>query len=106
MKVQRVVSRSSSRRSGAAARHHDRRAPWRYHYAGATDMSETQTTADLNELQAKINAFWSWRGNAIASGGLAIRDEAELKTWMELLRDWLPPAPADVVDLGTGQGFL
>jgi len=69
-------------------------------------MSETQTTADLSELQAKINAFWTWRGNTIESGGLAIRDQDELKVWMELLRDWLPPAPADVVDLGTGQGFL
>ena len=69
-------------------------------------MSESQTTADLHELQAKINAFWTWRGDTIASGALAIRDEADLTTWMELLRDWLPPAPADVVDLGTGQGFL
>jgi SAM-dependent methyltransferase len=69
-------------------------------------MSETQTTADLHELQAKINAFWTWRGDTIASGALAIRDEAELTTWMELLRDWLPPAPADVVDLGTDQGFV
>jgi SAM-dependent methyltransferase len=69
-------------------------------------MSETTTTADLSELQAKINAFWTWRGNTISSGALAIRDEAELETWMELLREWLPPAPSDVVDLGTGQGFL
>ena len=69
-------------------------------------MSETQTTADLQALQDKINRFWTWRGNTIGSGGLAIRDEQELKVWMELLRDWLPPAPADVVDLGTGQGFL
>jgi SAM-dependent methyltransferase len=76
------------------------------HYVGGTGMTETKTSADLGELQAKINAFWTWRGNTISSGALAIRDEAELKTWMELLRDWLPPAPADVVDLGTGQGFL
>src|ERR1700704_4893516 len=69
-------------------------------------MSETKATSDLNELQAKINAFWTWRGNTVESGALAIRDEAELKIWMEVLRDWLPLAPADVVDLGTGQGFL
>jgi SAM-dependent methyltransferase len=58
------------------------------------------------ELQAKINAFWTWRGKTIAPGALSIRDEAELETWMQLLAPWLPPAPADVVDLGTGQGFL
>ena len=69
-------------------------------------MAESVGTATLNELQSKINAFWSWRGGNIEPGALAIRDEAELTTWMQLLRDWLPPAPADVVDLGTGQGFL
>jgi SAM-dependent methyltransferase len=69
-------------------------------------MTETRQSTELSELQERINAFWTWRGNNIQSGGLAIRDEAELKTWMELLREWLPPAPADVVDLGTGQGFL
>jgi SAM-dependent methyltransferase len=69
-------------------------------------MSETQTAADLQALQDKINAFWTWRGNTIESGALAVRDENELKVWMDLLRVWLPPAPADVVDLGTGQGFL
>jgi SAM-dependent methyltransferase len=69
-------------------------------------MSDTGALADLSELQAKINAFWTWRGNTIESGGLSIRDENELKVWMEVLGEWLPPAPADVVDLGTGQGFL
>jgi SAM-dependent methyltransferase len=62
--------------------------------------------ADLTDLQAKINAFWTWRGNTIESGGLSIRDERELQIWMEVLRQWLPSAPANVVDLGTGQGFL
>jgi SAM-dependent methyltransferase len=69
-------------------------------------MSDTGAIADLSELQAKINAFWTWRGNAIESGGLSIRDERELKVWITVLGEWLPPAPADVVDLGTGQGFL
>jgi SAM-dependent methyltransferase len=61
---------------------------------------------DLTELQDQINAFWNWRGNARLPGGLAIRNERELQVWMEVLKAWLPPAPADVVDLGTGQGFL
>ena len=38
--------------------------------------------------------------------GLPLRNEAELKTWMGVLESLLPPAPADVVDLGTGQGFV
>jgi SAM-dependent methyltransferase len=69
-------------------------------------VSETKTSADLRELQDKINAFWTWRGNTIEPGALTIRDDNELKTWMGVLQEWLPPAPADVVDLGTVQGFL
>jgi SAM-dependent methyltransferase len=62
--------------------------------------------SDLSDLQATINTFWNWRGNTNQPGGLAIRTPQELQVWMEVLRDWLPPPPADVVDLGTGQGFL
>jgi SAM-dependent methyltransferase len=61
---------------------------------------------DTNTLQDKINEFWSWRGRSGNPGDLAIRNEAELKTWMGVLEPLLPPAPADVVDLGTGQGFV
>ena len=69
-------------------------------------MTEASTADELAELQSKINAFWSWRGISLTAGALAIRDEAELAIWMTILRPWLPSAPADVVDLGTGQGFL
>ncbi|HYW90595.1 MAG TPA: class I SAM-dependent methyltransferase [Chloroflexota bacterium] len=61
---------------------------------------------DTKTLQDKINEFWSWRGNSGSPGDLAIRNEAELRTWMGVLEPLLPPAPADVVDLGTGQGFV
>lgn len=61
---------------------------------------------DTKTLQDKINDFWSWRGRSGNPGDLAIRNEAELKTWMGVLEPLLPPAPADVVDLGTGQGFV
>jgi SAM-dependent methyltransferase len=64
-------------------------------------MTQPQT-----DLQEQINGFWNWRGASRQPGGLAIRNEQELRVWMEVLSDWLPPAPADVVDLGTGQGFL
>lgn len=69
-------------------------------------MTETRSADDLVGLQAKINAFWSWRGQTIPAGALAIRDEAELAIWMSILGPWLPQSSADVVDLGTGQGFL
>jgi SAM-dependent methyltransferase len=37
---------------------------------------------------------------------MAVRNEEEHLAWMESLRPFLPPAPADVLDVGTGQGFL
>jgi SAM-dependent methyltransferase len=66
-----------------------------------TPLSET-----VADLQDKINEFWTWRGNSGAPGDLAIRNDAELKVWMAVLEPLLPPPPADVVDLGTGQGFV
>src|SRR5215467_3491964 len=68
-------------------------------------MPDTDT-AQLNELQDRINDFWSWRGNSGQPGDLVIRNDEELKTWMRVLEPLLPPAPSDVVDLGTGQGFI
>jgi SAM-dependent methyltransferase len=69
-------------------------------------MAEPTAQEPLGELQERINTFWNWRGNTRQPGGLAIRNDQELKVWMEVLQDWLPPTPGDVVDLGTGQGFL
>jgi SAM-dependent methyltransferase len=60
----------------------------------------------LNELQAQITSFWNWRSATVESGALAIRSPRELQVWSDALRDLLPPPPTDVVDLGTGQGFL
>src|SRR5207302_3423767 len=65
--------------------------------------SMSETVADL---QDKINEFWTWRGKSGAPGDLAIRNDEALKVWMGVLEPLLPPPPADVVDLGTGQGFV
>jgi SAM-dependent methyltransferase len=64
------------------------------------------TQAASNALQDRLNEFWSWRGHSGQPGDLAIRNDAELQIWMGVLEPLLPPAPADVVDLGTGQGFV
>jgi SAM-dependent methyltransferase len=58
-------------------------------------------------VQRRITAFW----NAIASdyeahpGNVAAPESAEYEAWVETIRDLLPPAPADVLDIGTGTGF-
>src|SRR5215472_6378750 len=63
-------------------------------------------TDSLAPLQDQITQFWNWRSATQSSGALAIRSEEELRVWADVMRGLLPAAPADVVDLGTGQGFL
>jgi peptide/nickel transport system substrate-binding protein len=69
-------------------------------------MTNSTTSQPIDDLQARINDYWSWRGESGNPGDLAIRNERELKTWMGSLQPLLPSPPADVVDLGTGQGFV
>src|SRR5579864_8690320 len=63
-------------------------------------------SVDTTALQEQITRFWDWRSATFDAGALAIRSPRELEVWADALRDLLPPPPADVVDLGTGQGFL
>lgn len=58
------------------------------------------------ELQEQLNGYWSTRRDITGATPLQIRTERELRVWMDVLRPLLPPPPADVVDLGTGRGFL
>ena len=71
-----------------------------------TTIPMTQSASELGPLQEQITQFWNWRSATQESGALAIRSEEELRVWAEVMRGLLPPASADVVDLGTGQGFL
>jgi len=72
-----------------------------------TELRSVQTPVHQpGSLQHQITRFWNWRSSTQESGALAIRSEEELQIWAEVMRGLLPTAPADVVDLGTGQGFL
>jgi len=57
-------------------------------------------------LQAQLSTFWSSRAESKPAGTMAVRNEVEHRAWLESLRPFLPQAPADVLDVGTGQGFL
>jgi ubiquinone/menaquinone biosynthesis C-methylase UbiE len=59
------------------------------------------------ELQQRINQFWNERA-ASAQGAAhhAIVDDNQRRAWLGALAPLLPPAPADVLDVGTGTGFL
>jgi SAM-dependent methyltransferase len=63
----------------------------------------------VNEgIQARITGFWS----AVASeyevhpGNVPSADSPEHRAWVEAIKDLLPPAPADVLDIATGTGFV
>lgn len=58
-------------------------------------------------IQARAIAFWneraaSWDERAPHGPGA----ERERAAWLALLQEALPPAPADVLDVGAGTGFL
>ena len=60
------------------------------------------------EMRQHIKEFWDRRGamDSEAEPVLKLRNEQERQVWLETLRGLLPTPPADLVDLGTGTGFL
>jgi ubiquinone/menaquinone biosynthesis C-methylase UbiE len=63
---------------------------------------------DPEDTQKNVTGFWS----AIAPGyeehpgNVAEPGTAEHAAWLDAVREALPPAPSDVLDVGTGTGFL
>ena len=60
-----------------------------------------------DDAQANVTAFWD-QGSAAydAQPGHGLHGEAAHRAWVAALAALLPPAPADVLDVGTGTGFL
>jgi ubiquinone/menaquinone biosynthesis C-methylase UbiE len=58
--------------------------------------------------QEKITAFWSMVAPYYEAheGNVPTRDSAEHAAWIEAMRGLLPAPPADVLDVGTGTGYL
>lgn len=66
----------------------------------------TEPTAP-NDAQRQITAYWDRRGPTHdRQPGHGLRTAAERDPWLVALRALLPPAPADILDVGTGTGFL
>jgi SAM-dependent methyltransferase len=63
-------------------------------------------TKPTRELQAQLSQFWSTRAQARAPGTLEVRTRQEQQVWLDALRALLPHVSADVLDVGTGQGFV
>jgi SAM-dependent methyltransferase len=57
--------------------------------------------------QGHVTAYWDYQGPSYdAQPGHGLHHEAERRAWLRALRGLLPPAPADILDVGTGTGFL
>jgi SAM-dependent methyltransferase len=63
--------------------------------------------ADAEHIQTNITKCWNYASREYdAQAGHGLRTEEERAAWVEMLRGVLPPAPADVLDVGTGTGFM
>jgi ubiquinone/menaquinone biosynthesis C-methylase UbiE len=75
-------------------------------------MTERQrvdyTGNKLSSVQSRITAFW----NEVAAdyearpGNVATRGSGEYAAWVDAVRSLLPTNPSDVLDVGTGTGFV
>jgi len=62
---------------------------------------------DTHEHQRRINDYWDLRGTSYDSQpGHELATPEERAAWLTALRELLPPAPVDILDVGTGTGFL
>ena len=61
-----------------------------------------------DSIQGRITGFWSTVASEYEAheGNVPERDSAEFDAWVAAVRELLPPAPADVLDIGTGTGFV
>lgn len=61
----------------------------------------------MSDLQENLNAYWSLRAPAYDDFQQSPdRVELDRAAWSEAFAAALPPAPADVLDLGTGSGYV
>ncbi len=61
----------------------------------------------MEEVQARITAYWEERSASYDDDPDHVaRNETEERAWQADLAELLPPPPADLLDVGTGTGFV
>lgn len=63
---------------------------------------------DDDLIQARITVFWSTVASSYEAhgGNVPARESVEYNGWVKAIAELLPPAPADVLDIATGTGFV
>jgi len=63
--------------------------------------------SESGDVHSHVKAYWNLRAQEYdADAGHGLRNDTERELWSSALRDLLPAAPSDVLDVGTGTGFL
>jgi ubiquinone/menaquinone biosynthesis C-methylase UbiE len=67
-----------------------------------------QQLPDDSDVQEKITTFWSTVAPLYEShpGNVPSLKSSEYQAWVQAIERLLPPPPADVLDIGTGTGFV
>lgn len=61
----------------------------------------------LDEVQAAVTSYWNYRASSYdRAAGHDVHSAEERRVWLETVATLLPEPPADVLDVGTGTGFL
>ncbi|HTS09701.1 MAG TPA: class I SAM-dependent methyltransferase [Candidatus Eisenbacteria bacterium] len=63
---------------------------------------------DDSDVQDRITTFWNTIARYYDSdpGNVPSLESAEYEAWIRAIKRFLPPQPADVLDIGTGTGFV
>ncbi len=70
--------------------------------------SNSATPPNDSDVQENITTFWSTVAPFYNSdpGNVPGLESAEYQAWIRAMKRLLPPPPADVLDIGTGTGFV
>jgi ubiquinone/menaquinone biosynthesis C-methylase UbiE len=72
-----------------------------------TTESSNRATDNVGRYQEEIITYWNGRSSEYDSRPHhGLRSHREKEVWLETLLSLLPPTPSDILDVGTGTGFL
>jgi SAM-dependent methyltransferase len=72
------------------------------------EIESNALTQDRESIQARITEFWSATASEYNQhpGNIVALGSPEHEVWVEAIQEALPPPPSDILDIGTGTGFV